>query len=188
MRYALILLQKPVKLLGRITFIPPGEPEIVFIELFEIGFAVRKRSRAVFVSEIKVRSEPVEHGHEIITHAFYADFAAVYYILLIRFDIFIARRKPEFYILVDGNAFDNFHRKICGVCKLLQFFKLFHAPHVAYRLVVNGSHDARHSLNLSDVIKRYAIVFAIPPKRQFHNIISFSPIVLSDLAYSILLL
>ena len=35
--------------------------------------------------------------------------------------------------------------------------------------VVNGGNNVRHSLNLFYVIKRYAVFFAIPAKRQFNN-------------------
>ena len=58
---------------------------------------------------VQIRSEPVEHGHKIIANALYAALSAVDYILRVVSDEFIPRELAEFYVLVDGNGFDDFH-------------------------------------------------------------------------------
>ena len=160
----------------------------MLIELFKIGFAVRKRRRTVGMLIIKVRSEPVEYGHKVVTNAFHADFAAIYDILLISLDILVSRRKTEFYILVNGNTLDNLHFKPGVIREFFEFFKLLDTPDVTDRLIVNGGNNPRHSLNLFDVIKRYAIVFAIPPKRHLHIVFPYCKGVRPEFVYSITIL
>ena len=68
---------------------------------------------------IKVRSEPVEDGHEVVANALDAIFAQTTNIFGIVGYQSITRGLAEFDIFVYGNGFDNFHFKPCFVAKLL---------------------------------------------------------------------
>lgn len=43
-RHTLILFKQSVQLFGRITFVPTGQTQIMFIKFIKINFAVRKQS------------------------------------------------------------------------------------------------------------------------------------------------
>ena len=85
--------------------------QIFRIERKQFFMVVGKRRCAVFMLEIQIRAQPVEHGHKVVANAFYAHLAAVDDILLVRLDIFISRRLSELDVLVHGHGLDNFHFK-----------------------------------------------------------------------------
>ena len=143
--------------------------QVFGIERKQFFVIVSKRRRAVFMLEIQIRAQPVEHGHKIITNAPDADFSAVDDILLVRFDILVSRRFAEFYVFVHGDGLDNFHIKPRIVCKIFEPFKFFFFPDFSDGRVVNGGHNPAHSLYLFYVIQRYAIVFSIPAEGHFHS-------------------
>ena len=46
-RHTLVRFKQSVQLVGGVTLVPPGKAQVVFVEFFEIGFGIRKRSRPV---------------------------------------------------------------------------------------------------------------------------------------------
>ena len=169
MAHALVFFEERAEFGRRIALVPAGEMKVFGVERGERGMVVCKRFRPVGMTEMQVRAHPVEDGHEIVAYALHAHRGAVADVLLVRLDILCAGGLAELDVLVHGDGLDDFHFQSCGARHIPVFLQGVEAPHLSHRGVINGGDHPAHSLDLFDVRKRDAVLFAVPAESHFHK-------------------
>ena len=90
---------------------------------------------------VELCSRPVKYGHEVVADALDARLCEPSYILAVVLNISVTGRQSRLYILVNGNALDNFEFKPRSLRELFDSHYTLLAPHLADGNVVHCGND-----------------------------------------------